>query len=157
MIDLDEILSDISVPDLSCPLDLKQIESSPQGKDIFAEQKRHAWDHSIEARCDKSLQKGDWCIVTTPKRRHLVRNFATSISLRIAELLAIPFYEDVAFCHSKQRLGAVFTLNVLPKEQNCIVFDDFVTTGSTLKAMKNLLEGEHHKNCVFFTGINNKL
>lgn len=211
MIDLDEILSDISVPDLSCPLDLKQIESSPQGKDIFAEQKRHAWDHSIEARCDfsrkvritrradvfflslwqkslygrtltdikgdeemvpffaenmaplmadilgKSLQKGDWCIVTTPKRRHLVRNFATSISLRIAGLLAIPFYEDVAFCHSKQRLGAVFTLNVLPKEQNCIVFDDFVTTGSTLKAMKNLLEGEHHKNCVFFTGINNKL
>lgn len=211
MIDLDEILSDISVPDLSCPLDLKQIESSPQGKDIFVEQKRHAWDHSIEARCDfsrkvritrradvffislwqkslygrtltdikgdeemvpffaenmaplmadilgKSLQKGDWCIVTTPKRRHLVRNFATSISLRIAELLAIPFYEDVAFCHSKQRLGAVFTLNVLPKEQNCIVFDDFVTTGSTLKAMKNLLEGEHHKNCVFFTGINNKL
>ena len=211
MIDLDEILSDISVPDLSCPLELKQIESSPQGKDIFAEQKRHAWDHSIEARCDfsrkvritrradvfflslwqkslygrtltdikgdeemvpffaenmaplmadilgKSLQKGDWCIVTTPKRRHLVRNFATSISLRIAGLLAIPFYEDVAFCHSKQRLGAVFTLNVLPKEQNCIVFDDFVTTGSTLKAMKNLLEGEHHKNCVFFTGINNKL
>ena len=54
MIDLDEILSDISVPDLSCPLDLKQIESSPQGKDIFAEQKRHAWDHSIEARCDFS-------------------------------------------------------------------------------------------------------
>ena len=211
MIDLDEILSDISVPDLSCPLDLKHHEPSPQGKDIFAEQKRHAWSHSIEARCDfsrkvritrradvfflslwqkslygrtltdikgdeemvpffaenmaplmadilgRSLQKGDWCIVTTPKRRHLVRNFATRISLRIAELLAIPFYEDVAFCHSKQRLGAVFTLNVLPKEPNCIVFDDFVTTGATLKAMKNLLEGEHHKNCVFFTGINNKL
>ena len=37
-----------------------------------------------------------------------------------------------------------------------IVFDDFVTTGSTLKAMRNVLT-EHHKNCVFFTGINNKL
>ena len=102
------------------------------------------------------LQKGNWCIVTTPKRRHLVKNFATRISEKIAALLSIPFYEDVAHCHSKKRIGAVFSLNVLPHEQNCIVFDDFVTTGSTLKAMKNLLI-EHHKNCVFFTGINNKL
>ena len=86
------------------------------------------------------LKHGNRCIVTTPKRRHLVRNFATSISLRIAELLAIPFYEDVAFCHSKQRLGAVFTLNVLPKEQNCIVFDDFVTSGATMISMNDLLQ-----------------
>ena len=211
MIDLSEILSDISVPDLSCPLVL---ESSSKGKtapkDIFAEQKRHAWDKSVEARCDFSrkvritrradvffislwqkslygrtltdikgddsmvdffadnvapliadilgneLNKGNWCIVTTPKRRHLVKNFATRISEKMASNLGIPFYEDVAFCHSKKRIGAVFSLNVLPREQNCIVFDDFVTTGSTLKAMKNLLV-EHHKNCVFFTGINNKL
>ena len=102
------------------------------------------------------LQTGNWCIVTTPKRRHLVKNFATRISERIAKQLGIPFYEDVAHCHSKQRIGAVFTLNVLPHEPNCIVFDDFVTTGSTLKAMRNLLL-EHHKNCVFFTDINNKL
>ena len=211
MIDLTEILSDISVPDLSCPLAL---ESSSKGKtapkDIFAEQKRHAWDKSVEARCDFSrkvritrradvlfislwqkslygrtltdikgddsmvdffadnvapliadilgneLSKGNWCIVTTPKRRHLVKNFATRISERIASQLGIPFYEDVAHCHSKKRIGAIFSLNVLPHEQNCIVFDDFVTTGSTLKAMKNLLI-EHHKNCVCFTGINNKL
>ena len=211
MIDLTEILSDISVPDLSCPLAL---ESSSKGKtapkDIFAEQKRHAWDKSVEARCDFSrkvritrradvlfislwqkslygrtltdikgddsmvdffadnvapliadilgneLSKGNWCIVTTPKRRHLVKNFATRISERNASQLGIPFYEDVAHCHSKKRIGAIFSLNVLPHEQNCIVFDDFVTTGSTLKAMKNLLI-EHHKNCVCFTGINNKL
>lgn len=41
-------------------------------------------------------------------------------------------------------------------EPNVIVFDDFVTTGSTLLAMKNLLN-EHQKNTVFITGINNKL
>ena len=188
---MDDILTDIVVPSLDCPLALESKERTAS-KDIFAEQKRHAWDKSVEARCDFSrkvritrrgdvffislwqkslygrtltdiksddsmvtffaenvaplikeilgytLANGDWCIVTTPKR------------------LGIPFYEDVAFCHSKKRIGAVFTLNVLPKENNCIVFDDFVTTGSTLKAMRTLLL-ENKKNCVFFTGINNKL
>lgn len=209
-IDMDEFLTEISVPDLSLPLSLSSPETSHEPKDIFAIDKRKAWDKSVEARCDFSrkvrltrrgdvffislwqkslygrtltdikgddamvdffadniapliqeilgydLQGGQWCIVTTPKRRHLVKNFATRISEQIAKQLGIPFYEDVAFCHSKQRIGAVFTLNNLPTEPNCIVFDDFVTTGSTLKAMRTLLT-EHHKNCVFFTGINNKI
>lgn len=209
-IDMQEFLNDISVPDLSGPLDLSSPDAPKGQKDIFAIEKRKAWDKSVEARCDftrrvrltrradvffislwqkslygrtltdiksddtmvdffadsisplirdilgTDLQTGNWCIVTTPKRRHLVKNFATRISERIARQLQIPFYEDVAHCHSKQRIGAVFTLNVLPREPNCIVFDDFVTTGSTLKAMRNLLL-EHHKNCMFFTGINNKL
>lgn len=212
LLDMGEFLNDIVVPDLSGSLDLPVVDMGKniENKDIFAVEKRKAWDKSVEARCDFSrrvrltkrgdvffisiwqktlygrtlteikaddsmvnffadnispliaeilggeLNKGNWCIVTTPKRRHLVKNFATRISEDIARQLHIPFYEDVAFCHSKQRIGAVFSLNVLPKEPNCIVFDDFVTTGSTLKAMRNLLV-EHHKNCIFFTGINNKL
>ena len=103
-----------------------------------------------------NLPNGDWAVVTTPKRRHLTKNFATHISEVIARQLGIPFYEDVASCRSKQRMNAVFTLNVLPKEANLIVFDDFVTTGQTLASMRRLLE-EHGKNLVFFTGINNKL
>lgn len=104
-----------------------------------------------------SLSSGDWCIVTSPKRRHKVRNFASLISARLAELLGIPFYEDIAECHSKHRVGAVFTLNGKPPaESNIIVFDDFVTTGATMISMKNLLE-PLGKNLVFFTGINNKL
>ena len=86
------------------------------------------------------LDKGGWCIVTSPKRRHKARNFATLISERIAESLAIPFYEDVALCHTRQRVNAAFELNVLPDEPNIIVFDDFVTTGQTLAVMKRLLE-----------------
>lgn len=209
-IDMQEFLTDISVPDLSGPLELCSADTSHEQKDIFAIEKRKAWDKSVEARCDftrrvrltrradvffislwqkslygrtltdikgddsmvaffadsitplisdilgETLTTGSWCVVTTPKRRHLVKNFATRISELIAKQLNIPFYEDVAFCHSKQRIGAVFTMNRLPKEPNCIVFDDFVTTGSTLKAMRNVLT-EHHKNCVFFTSINNKL
>lgn len=114
-----------------------------------------------------SLATGDWCIVTSPSstkslcsaknRRHKVRNFASLISARLAQLLGIPFYEDIAECHSKHRVGAVFTFRAEPpKESNIIVFDDFVTTGATMISMKNLLE-PLGKNLVFFTGISNKL
>ena len=104
-----------------------------------------------------SLASGDWAIVTSPKRRHKVRNFASLISARLAELLGIPFYEDVAECHSKHRVGAVFTFGAQPpSERNIIVFDDFVTSGATMTSMRELLM-PLGKNLVFFTGINNKL
>lgn len=211
LIDVGEILSGISVPNIDMDaLGVLPNSRTPQSKDIFAEEKRKAWDKSVEARCDftyrlrltrrsnvnfvsiwqkslygrtlteikadddmvqffadsivpvikemlgYNLPNGDWAVVTTPKRRHLTKNFATRISEVIAQQLGIPFYEDVASCRSKQRMNAVFTLNVLPKEANLIVFDDFVTTGQTLASMRRLLE-EHGKNLVFFTGINNKL
>ena len=102
------------------------------------------------------LADGSWAMCTSPKRRHKEKNFATLISERIAASLGIPFYEDVALCHSKQRVNAVFELNNLPKESNIIVFDDFVTTGMTLAGMKKLLSSLG-KNGVYFSCINNKL
>ena len=104
-----------------------------------------------------SLAHGDWAIVTSPKRRHKERNFASLISARLGSLLGIPFYEDVAECRSKHRVGAVFTFGKEPpKERNIIVFDDFVTSGATMISMKNLLE-PLGKKLIFFSGINNKL
>ena len=104
-----------------------------------------------------SLSLGDWAIVTSPKRRHKERNFASLVSARLADLLGIPFYEDVAECHSKHRVGAVFTFGAEPpKERNIIVFDDFVTSGATMISMRELLLPLGY-NLVFFTGINNKL
>lgn len=103
-----------------------------------------------------NLSLGDWGICTTPKRRHKERNFATLIANRIGDIISIPFYEDVAICRSKQRINAVFSLNSLPEASNLIIFDDFVTTGSTLGAMKNLLS-PYSKNLIFVSGINNKL
>lgn len=104
-----------------------------------------------------SLAAGDWCIVTSPKRRHKERNFASLISARLADLLGIRFYEGLAECHSKHRVGAVFTFGKQPPaEANIIVFDDFVTTGATMISMRELLM-PLGKNLVFFTGINNKL
>ena len=103
-----------------------------------------------------NLNNGSWAIVTTPMRRHTEHNFASLISERIAETLRIPFYFDCARCRSKQRVGAVFDPHNIPHEPNVIVFDDFVTTGSTLLAMKNLMR-EQGKSPVFICGINNKL
>ena len=103
-----------------------------------------------------NLKDGNWCIITTPKRRHLIKNFATRISEAIAARLDIPFYEDVCSCKNRQRMNAVFTVNLVPKEQNVICFDDFVTTGNTLKSMKVALE-KYKLNILFFSGLNNKL
>ena len=102
------------------------------------------------------LSQGCWCIITTPKRRHLVKNFATRISEQIAVRLSIPSYEDVCTCRNRQRVNAIFDVNIVPKEQNTICFDDFVTTGQTLQAMKRALE-PFNKNILFISGINNKL
>lgn len=102
------------------------------------------------------MAKGGWCVITTPKRRHLVKNFATRIAEGIAARLQLPFYEDVCSCHSKQRMNAVFTVNLVPPEQNIVCFDDFVTTGNTLRSMANAL-APYGKNIVNLVGINNKL
>lgn len=95
-----------------------------------------------------------WAIVTTPKRRHLTHNFATQIAENIGSHLGIPFYEDCAFAKNRERVEATFIPNNIPAEPNVIVFDDFVTTGSTLKAMSEVLKS-HKKNIINFIGINN--
>ena len=132
---------------------LTDIKSDPDMIEKFAE----GMNTLIRQILGHSLANGEWCIVTSPKRRHKVRNFASLISARLAQLLGIPFYEDIAECHSKHRVGAVFTFGAKPpKESNIIVFDDFVTTGATMISMRELLN-PLGKNLVFFTGINNKL
>lgn len=102
-----------------------------------------------------NLAAGGCAVITTPKRRHRQRNFASLVAAAIARQLAIPFYKDVALCRSKQRVNATFEMNVCPAEQNIIVFDDFVTTGQTMLAMKRLFQPTG-KNLVFIAGINNK-
>ncbi len=131
---------------------LTDIKGDPSMVDFFAE----SITPVISETLGYHLADGSWAICTSPKRRHKEKNFATLISERIAAALSIPFYEDVALCHSKQRVNAVFELNNLPEESNIIVFDDFVTTGQTLAGMKKLLSSQN-KNTVFFSAINNKL
>ena len=102
------------------------------------------------------LSPEDYAIVTTPKRRHKERNFATMIAEKLGKHLGLPFYDDCALAPNRHRVGTVFTANNIPLQRNIIVFDDFVTTGQTLVSMQNLLIS-HEKNCIFIAGINNKL
>ena len=117
------------------------------------------WNKSVKGRTlviGDNLRNGTWAIVATPKRRHLTHNFASLIAEEIGKRLGIPFYDDCAHARTHERINAVFTANNIPKEQNIIVFDDFVTTGSTICAMKNLLDSLG-KTSVYFIGINNHL
>lgn len=98
---------------------------------------------------------GNYCIVTTPRRRHKDRNFGCLCAEAIAHELGIPYYEDVAFAKNRQRIAAEFSLGTLPAEPNIIIFDDFVTTGSTLDAMNRLL-APLGKNLLFFVGVDNQ-
>ena len=103
-----------------------------------------------------NLRNGTWAIVATPKRRHLTHNFASLIAEEIGKRLGLSFYDDCAHARTRERINAGFTANNIPVEQNVIVFDDFVTTGSTIIAMKNLLDSLG-KTSVYFIGINNHL
>ena len=131
---------------------LTDIKGDPEMVSFFAENITPVISETL----GYHLSDGSWAVCTSPKRRHREKNFATLISERIADSLGIPFYEDVALCHSKQRVNAVFEANNIPRESNIIVFDDFVTTGMTLAGMKKLLT-KYKKNVVFYSCINNKL
>lgn len=131
---------------------LTDIKSDPDMVRFFAE----SITPVISETLGYHLADGSWAVCTSPKRRHREKNFATLISERIAASLGIPFYEDVALCHTKQRVNAVFEPNNIPQEMNIIVFDDFVTTGQTLAGMKKLLSS-FGKNAVFYSCINNKI
>ena len=69
------------------------------------------------------LSSEDFAVVTTPKRRHKERNFASMICERIAELLGLQFFEDCANAPSKHRVGTVFTANNIPPHRNIRCFD----------------------------------
>lgn len=103
-----------------------------------------------------SLRNGGWALVTPPPRRHREMNFAQRTGEIIARELCIPFYPDVANPpRNRQRINAEYTLHRLPAEPNLIIYDDIVTTGSTLMSMHRLLSGTG-KTTVNITSINNK-
>lgn len=131
---------------------LKEIKSDPEEIHHFSSAMA---DFLLDFFCG-SPSPQSWAICTTPKRRHKEHNFASLISAEIAVRLGIPFVEDVALCRNRGRINAEFILNRLPDAPNIIVFDDFVTTGSTLKAMRQLLS-PLNKSLLFVAGINNAL
>lgn len=97
----------------------------------------------------------DWAIVTTPKRRHHDGfHFASAVCGIIADKLNIPFYADAVQCINRRRLDPEFHLLRPIVESNVIVFDDIITTGSTLTATWELLRDK--RIVLNIIGINNR-
>ena len=88
----------------------------------------------------ENLSKGDWCLMTTPRRRHGNGfHFATTICQLMSQDLGIPFYKDAVTCTNHNRINPIFELKKNPKEKNVILYDDILTTGCTLRATRDLL------------------
>lgn len=96
----------------------------------------------------------EWCIVTTPKRRHFTEyHFATDICKKIARGLNIKFYESAIQCLTRTRINPEFHLLRPIEEQRIILFDDICTTGSTITVAYELLKDRKQVLCI--VGINN--
>ncbi len=97
----------------------------------------------------------DWCIITTPRRRHADGfHFATAVCERIADTLGIPFYADAVQCINRNRLDPDFHLLRPIAERRVIVYDDIITTGTTLTATRALLDDRDF--ILNIIGINNR-
>lgn len=97
----------------------------------------------------------DWCIITTPRRRHADGfHFATAVCERTAARLGIPFYADAVQCINRNRLELDFHLLRPIAERRLIVYDDIITTGTTLTATASLLADRDF--VLNIIGINNR-
>lgn len=97
----------------------------------------------------------DWCIITTPRRRHADGfHFATAVCERISIRLGIPFYADAVQCINRNRLEPDFYLLRPIAERRVIVYDDIITTGTTLTATASLLSDRDF--VLNIIGINNR-
>lgn len=76
-----------------------------------------------------------WCLITTPRRRHAEGfHFATEVCRIVSETLNIPFYDGAVQCINHDRLHPDFMLLRPFEESRVIVYDDIITTGSTMIA-----------------------
>ena len=99
----------------------------------------------LERSLGGNFREGDWCICTTPRRRHKEGfHFATEICRSAAESLGIPFREDVVTAKNRDRINAEFTLVSDPPERNVILYDDIITTGITVRETRRLLMESGH-------------
>lgn len=126
---------------------LSFIKSDFGNVDSFAEAAADIIRHVVGLR-----NTGDWAILTTPKRRHKENNFAEAVCMNLSERLGIPFHADAVEAKNRHRINPEFRMLKKPSVPNVIIYDDILTTGSTLNAINQLLTD---RNCLYVVGINN--
>lgn len=120
---------------------LDEIKEDPDMINVFAD---NLSDY-VSRYFGGDLKNGGWCIVTTPKRRHREGvHFATEVCRITADKLGIPFYEDAMTARNRQRIGAQFNMVKSPAEHNVILYDDIMTTGSTMNEARRILTKTGH-------------
>ena len=130
---------------------ISQIKENPANVQMFAD---CLVDYILKV-LGNNLAAGDWCLMTAPRRRHKASfHFATEICKETAKALAIPFYEDAVSAKDRNRIEPEFTLEVNPAEKNVLIFDDIITTGQTVRTMRQLLLETGHTVLVI-VGIKN--
>ena len=93
-----------------------------------------------------------WALVTTPRRRHKQWNFADEVCKQIQERTGLRYIANMAEAKNRHRINPELKLIKQVDEKNIIIYDDILTTGSTVQAMRELLKG---KNIIVIIGINN--
>lgn len=120
---------------------------SPENVDLFADKAVSLLRGILGMK-----QVQDWVVITTPKRRHKEWNFAESVCKKIAERLNLEFIPDAVSAKNRRRINPEFTLAKSISHKNVVIFDDILTTGSTLRGVRDLLPD---KNVISIIGINN--
>ena len=112
------------------------IKETPANVPIFADCLIDYIWHTL----GKNLAAGSWCIVTTPRRRHKEGlHFATEICRAAADVLHLPFYEGAFTAENRNRINPEFSMVKTPAEPNCILYDDVISTGETIRTCRQLL------------------
>ena len=87
-----------------------------------------------------NVDKGDWGLVTTPRRRHATGfHFATAVCEDLAQIVKIPFYKDFVTAKNRDRINPRFEYKTWPEERNLILYDDILTTGVTVNRVRGEL------------------
>lgn len=102
-----------------------------------------------------NLDPAQWVLLVPPARRHIEGNFAHRTARLIAAALGLDCHTDAAVPLNKRRIGYEVAPANLPPQPNVILFDDFVTTGSTIKAMHIMLTAAG-KTVFSFAAVNNE-
>ena len=120
---------------------IEDIKADESNVEPFAD---NLCDYLIET-LGENIAKGGWCICTTPRRRHKKGfHFSTEVCRNAAEKLGIPFYLDAFTAENRSRIEPEFTMNTEPKEQDVILYDDIVTTGQTIRMVRQMLNDAGH-------------
>lgn len=97
-----------------------------------------------------------WAIITTGRRRHREGyHFATAVCKGIAEKTGLRFYEGAIACENSDRLKPALKMLKEPEEKNLILFDDIITTGTTMSRTAELLQGAGYT-VMIIIGIRNQ-